>query len=521
MIGLVTVVIAIVALSLLSPALRRPDVSDGAPRAAAAADPEGTDAGVTPAGGDADLVEVAPTAPGAQQGGQDDLSSLDRADTQPGDKPSVGGASTGLADPGAAPQAPGVEVNSDVPVAATSASQPPSSPQGDTQPVALANPAQPVVPDVSQAGSGFGTGSGVGATDDETAPQVTTSTDTVPSLGGAGAVAPPTGAEKTPDPATRPAAAPVQQSETVEAESVPVPQVEQAAPLEPAAPVDPEGSAAPQIGAPQIAALPQAGAEPEETSSGIGTRVVPLTDRNLSPEPEAQPDEALPEPVEGPPIKAYAAVFENPDNRPVMAIVLIDDDKAIGAEALAEFPYPLTFAVDPSADDAAAKMARHRAAGFEVVALVDLPGEATAQDAEVTLSVWLESLPQVVALLEGTGSGIQGNRNLSDQVTAIVQGSGLGLVMQARGLNTAYKLAARDGVATALVFRDFDGAGQSPDVMRRFLDQAAFRAGQQGGVIMLGRLRPDTISALLLWGLQDRASRVALAPVTAVLTRDQ
>jgi polysaccharide deacetylase 2 family uncharacterized protein YibQ len=53
--------------------------------------------------------------------------------------------------------------------------------------------------------------------------------------------------------------------------------------------------------------------------------------------------------------------------------------------------------------------------------------------------------------------------------------------------------------------------------MRRFLDQAAFRAAQDGSVVMLGRVRPDTISALLLWGLQDRAERVMLAPLSAVL----
>ena len=58
-------------------------------------------------------------------------------------------------------------------------------------------------------------------------------------------------------------------------------------------------------------------------------------------------------------------------------------------------------------------------------------------------------------------------------------------------------------------------------MIRRFLDQAVFRAGRDGGVIMVGRLRPDTISALLLWGLQDRAGRVALAPVSAVLTAQQ
>jgi hypothetical protein len=38
---------------------------------------------------------------------------------------------------------------------------------------------------------------------------------------------------------------------------------------------------------------------------------------------------------------------------------------------------------------------------------------------------------------------------------------------------------------------------------------------------MLGRLRPDTVSALLLWGLQDRASDVALVPISAVLLREE
>ena len=82
------------------------------------------------------------------------------------------------------------------------------------------------------------------------------------------------------------------------------------------------------------------------------------------------------------------------------------------------------------------------------------------------------------------------------------------------------KLAARKGVPSAVVFRDFDGAGQTPDTIRRFLDQAAFRADQEGVVIMLGRVRPETISALLVWGLQDRASRVALSPLSAALLRD-
>ena len=87
-----------------------------------------------------------------------------------------------------------------------------------------------------------------------------------------------------------------------------------------------------------------------------------------------------------------------------------------------------------------------------------------------------------------------------------------------KGLDTASKLIAREGVPTATIFRDFDSDGQTATVIRRFLDQGAFKASRlEGGVIMLGRLRAETVSALLIWGLQDRVSQVALAPVSAVL----
>lgn len=205
------------------------------------------------------------------------------------------------------------------------------------------------------------------------------------------------------------------------------------------------------------------------------------------------------------------------DDRPLMSIVLIDGVGSVGTEALADFPYPLSFALDPEDPKVAEKAAAHRAAGFEVLMLVDLPRAAGPREAEAAMEVWASKLPQAVGVLEGIGTGFQGNRALADQVAALSAAAGLGLVTQAKGLNTVAKLAQRDGVPSGVVFRDFDGAGQDPRAMRRFLDQAAFRAGQEGAVIMLGRLQPDTVSALLLWGLQDRASRVQLAPVSASL----
>jgi polysaccharide deacetylase 2 family uncharacterized protein YibQ len=522
-IGLVTIVIAVVALSLLVPVSQPgPSVSDGTTQPATGqVDPQ---AGVATMGADNDLVELAPTVPGAQQGGQDDLNALKDADTDTTSKPNVSGATADLADPTIPPQAPDVEAGRDTVVTLADPSVVPNAPTSEKPPAAVSEPAAPIVPDVvpgvAQAGAGTG-GTGTGGTEtgatsatQEPLPVITTNSDPAPSSVGAGSVSTaPTAdpaADTAPEPATQPGVPPTQQAGKAVVEAAPVPADEQTS--VPSAQTD-------DSTAPQIAALPQAGAETGALSPTVGTRVLPLIKRDAVPEPEDQPSEVASDAAGGPLIEINAVPFENPGNLPVMAIVLIDDGDGLGGEALAGFPYPLTFAVDPADPDAAAKMARHRAAGFEVVALVNLPNTATAQDAEVNLSVWLENLPEVVGLLEGTGTGFQGNRDLSDQVTAIVSSAGLGLIMQAKGLNTAYKLAARDGVPAGLVFRDFDGAGQTTAVMRRFLDQAAFRAGQQGGVIMLGRLRPDTISTLLLWGLQDRASRVALAPVSAVLVR--
>ena len=215
-----------------------------------------------------------------------------------------------------------------------------------------------------------------------------------------------------------------------------------------------------------------------------------------------------------------AATFDNPEGKPLMSIVLIDDGSSpIGLEALDAFPYPLSFAVDASAPGAGDAMERYRAAGFEVLAIADLPEGADARDTETVMQTVLAAVPDAVGILEGTGTGLQISRDASEQLAPILLESGHGLVLFAKGLGTAPKLVAREGVPVGTIFRDFDSNDQSPTVIRRFLDQAAFKAGreEEGGVIMLGRLRADTISALLLWGLQDRASSVALAPVSAVL----
>ena len=319
-------------------------------------------------------------------------------------------------------------------------------------------------------------------------------------------------APQTPQPATAPAQEDAPQTETA-AEETPTttPETEDAG-------QQAVSTTRPSIGKPAISLT--------ERDSGVTINRGPATATEGEEETETALAAADPVVDDGPALKVNAEVFENPEGKPLMAIVLIDDGKspvtgAAGIAALRSFPYPLSFAVNASAPDAAERIALYRAEGLEVLIEIDLPEVATAVDAETLLGTALTALPGAVAVLEGTTTGVQGSKALSDQVTAILGQTGHGLVTQDKGLNTMPKLARKAGVAAEPIFRDFDSKGQTATVIRRFLDQAAFRAGQDGGVIMLGRLRADTISALLLWGLQDRAGKVALAPISAVLSREE
>lgn len=217
-----------------------------------------------------------------------------------------------------------------------------------------------------------------------------------------------------------------------------------------------------------------------------------------------------------PPIDRFAQAFENPEGKPILSIVMIDDGTSL-APLPANFPYPLSLAVPVTRPDAKAAMRQYRADGYEVLALAALPLGSTAQDIEVASQAWFSDMDQVVALMESPPSGLQSDRERGEQLAAILETSGHGLLLYPEGLDTTRKLASRRDVPAATVFRDLDAEGQGAAVIRRFLDNSAFKAGVEGSVILVTRLRPETIEALLVWGLADRASRVALAPISYAL----
>lgn len=461
--GAVVVLLLGAVLSLNTPLTRKPIVAEDAPEPAPV-ESVSSDSEVEESVSDAGLVKVPPKEAEPAEEQADTLAGLDEAETATDTQPQVKDTATQVEQAAQPSEAQDVTVSTEAPIAPQAPAPLPDTPLEETGPEVAEQSPEPPAPVVEEA-------------EVEEIPQD-------------------------------------QSDEVADAETL-----DQDETLPQDNPIAVEGEeevAPPEL--PRIASVPQIGGEQTDVSSiSVGKRIVPLTERDDAPIAESADGTAV---VAGKPIEAYSAEFENPDAKPLMSIILIDDEGAFGAEALQDFPYPISFAISPADPDAAEKMAKHRAAGFEVLAMADLPKAASAQDAEVSLSVWLDMLPETVGILEGVETGIQGNRKLADQVAAIAGGTGRGLITQDNGLNTVQKLAARNGIPSGVIFRDIDGARQDPKIMRRFLDQAAFRAGQEGTVVMLGRLRPDTISALLLWGLEDRGGRVAMAPISAVMMQE-
>ncbi|MGP3699133.1 divergent polysaccharide deacetylase family protein [Rhodobacter sp. NSM] len=237
------------------------------------------------------------------------------------------------------------------------------------------------------------------------------------------------------------------------------------------------------------------------------------------PAPEAGAPPAEEAEADLPPIRRYAQPFENPDRKPLFAVLLRDTGgPSLDREALAGLAFPVTFVIDPSAPDAATAAEMYRKAGHEVLMLATgLPEGAKASDVEVTLEAAANALPEAVGVIDLPAGGFQDARPLSTQVVEILKAQGRGLVTHDRGLNAAEQVARREDLPSALVFRMLDGEGADPATVRRVLDRAAFKAAQEGRVAVYGDTRPETVQGLLEWSVEGRADAVALAPVTALM----
>lgn len=231
-----------------------------------------------------------------------------------------------------------------------------------------------------------------------------------------------------------------------------------------------------------------------------------------APEETGAAETALREPA----LVRHAVAFDNPDGAPLLAIILLHGSAAApGTETGLDLPMPVSFAVDAGQEGARAVAAAYRAAGREVLLVPTIPQGATPSDVEVALGVNLDTVPEAVALMDAPEGGFQFERAAVAQIVAAVSDTGHGLVTYPRGVNTALQLADREGVPVGTVFRVLEPG--NTDAVLRSLDQAAFRARQEGGVILVGQAEPATVAALRRWVGANPNRQVAFAPVSAAL----
>lgn len=288
------------------------------------------------------------------------------------------------------------------------------------------------------------------------------------------------------------------------------------------APEAPAGGATAEIAPASEAGLPQVGFS---GAAGVKVNQLPTIGGDEAQASDADAAEDAPDVAEAdidpeaPPLVRYAVPFENPDLAPVISIVLLHDMPEMPApETGLDLPVPVSFAIDAGLPGAERIAAAYRGAGREIVLVPTLPPGAAPADVEVALEVNLGTIREAVALMDRPEVGFQSERTAVAQVVDAIAQTGHGLVTFPRGLNTAQQLAERAGVPARLVFRVLE-AGNA-DAALRTLDQAAFRARQEGVVILVGEAEPASVSAIRGWIEANPDAQVVFAPISAALTAE-
>lgn len=285
--------------------------------------------------------------------------------------------------------------------------------------------------------------------------------------------------------------------------------------------------AAPEVTDQSTAPTPIPSQVEDATAPASAARVFDLPQINSGDEPEGPADEpqtapgnpsqdAAPEAaaVDTPALERFAAAFENPEGWPMVSVVLVDNGSG-DAAALAALPFVATVIIDPLTRTAGDQMAAYRAAGMEIGLQVALPPGARAQDVEIAYEAAFKTLPEAVILYSGGNDLLRSDRTVTDQVIAVLAAEGMGLIAVERGLTSVERLATQAGVPVATVLRSLDGDDRGASM--RTLDQAAFRARQGNGIVLVAPLSDDMLDILSDWARDAARNDIAIGPASAIL----
>lgn len=277
---------------------------------------------------------------------------------------------------------------------------------------------------------------------------------------------------------------------------------------------------------PRVLTLDPSAPETEEAQSlpggtvpGVTILRLPGTDAPVA--SSATAEDPVAEEAATTPLRAFAARWQNSDQRPVLAVLILDKGVEAGGldpSALASLPFAVTIAVDPLRADAAAAAAAYRAAGEEVAILIgDEPVGATPADFEIAYQSFIQTLPEAVAVIGDPEAAHLRSSLGAQHLAALLAADGRGLVTYDQGLNPGRRAAEKAGVPVASINKVFGAGEVNMGTLTRELDRAAFTAGQTGQLVIALPSTPDAVTAFVAWATGPSGSAVAVAPVSAVM----
>lgn len=257
----------------------------------------------------------------------------------------------------------------------------------------------------------------------------------------------------------------------------------------------------------QSASVPEIGGAELETS----------TESDLGPVPDL---------VEGDALADNSLPFQLDGSRPIMSIILIDEGGNTDLRAgLAALTAPITFGVTADIDEAADVAAQYRNSGFELVAVMPETGPLALQsdseesDVADVLARVFDAVPQAATLLDPIDSPLPQNRRMAGALLETLKLTGHGLLThRGNGLNNIPIIADQEGVPSELIYRVIDEVSGSANIALA-LERAVLDASRGGSVIVVGRVRQETVTTLFSWLLGSGAKEVSIAPVSAILQR--
>lgn len=462
----------------------------------AASQPEATETAFA-----AQITSTESAEPAAPTGLVAPLGTLDEGavETDPGQAPAASGIEGAMAGPATETDG-GTDVEPLAPVAPALMGDSPSAPTQDAAVQASTVPAAPPAPPVVIAKEI----AALPEASEEGAPSLTLAeaAPVAPSL--QGQPAEPDAGSNPPVIDTAPAAPPAPEvaDEGAEEESV--------VDLSPAPEAAPEPEPLPADIAPALPPVGFSGQPATVLPQGTGAVRIIRPDASNAPSESVRPQLVL----TGRALDDFSGYAE-PSDLPRLSVVFLDDGSMPGGpDVLAAYSAPVSVAIDPWFEGAADLAAAYRAEGIEVLVRLDLMQGTDPRDVEAALAVAFAAIPEAVGVLLVDSTA--GDPAMA-QLMAILGAEGRGLVAVPQGLNRAMRAASVSQVPAALIYRELDAEEQDATTIRRLLDQAAFRARQESGVVLLARVRPETLSAMLLWSEADRAGQVAIVPASTVL----